>query len=133
MGWKSGTFAPVSRVSALCVTDDQRATLERWVRAGTTPQSLVFRSRIVLLAASGMPSKHAAQQLDTQDTVRLWRRRFVAGGPDALTRDAPGRGRKRQITAGREQQVVEATLHTEPPRATQLALPKFFLPKFSDN
>ena len=105
------------------MTADQRATLERWVRAGTTPQRLVFRSRIVLLAASGMPSKHVAHELDTsQDTVRLWRRRFAAGGPDALRRDAPGRGRKRQITAAREQQVVEATLHTAPPRATQWSL-----------
>ena len=105
------------------MTADQRATLERWVRAGTTPQRLVFRSRIVLLAASSMPSKHVAHELDTsQDTVRLWRRRFAAGGPDALRHGAPGRGRKRQITAAREQQVVEATLHTAPLRATQWSL-----------
>lgn len=117
VGGRSGTFALVSRVAALTLTDEQRATLERWVRSGTTPQRLVFRSRIVLLATSGMPSNHVAHQLVTsQDTVRLWRRRFAAGGPDALRRDAPGRGRKRQITATREQQVIEATLHTEPPR-----------------
>ena len=113
----------MNRVAALPLTDEQRATLARWVRAGTTPQRLVFRSRIVLLAARGMPSKHVARQLDTsQDTVRLWRRRCAAGGPDALRRDAPGRGRKRQITAAREQQVVEATLHRAPPRATQWSL-----------
>jgi transposase len=113
----------MSCVAALALTDEQRATLERWVRAGTTPQRLVFRSRIVLLAARGMPSKHVAAQLDTsQDTVRLWRRRFAAGGPEALKHDAPGRGRKRQITAARELQVVEATLHTAPPRATQWSL-----------
>ena len=113
----------MNRVAALPLTDEQRATLARWVRAGTTPQRLVFRSRIVLLAARGMPSKHVARQLDTsQDTVRLWRRRCAAGGPDALRRDAPGRGRKRQITAAREQQVVEATLHRAPPRATPWSL-----------
>ncbi len=77
----------------------------------------------MVLAADGLPSKHIAQRLDTsQDTVRLWRRRFASGGPATLTRDAPGRGRKRQITAAREQQVVEATLHTEPPRATHWSL-----------
>ena len=113
----------MNRVAALPLTDEQRATLARWVRAGTTPQRLVFRSRIVLLAARGMPSTHVARQLDTsQDTVRLWRRRCAAGGPDALRRDAPGRGRKRQIPAAREQQVVEATLHRAPPRATQWSL-----------
>ena len=90
----------MNRVAALPLTDEQRATLARWVRAGTTLRRLVFRRRIVWLAASGMPSKHVARQLDTsQATGRLWRRRFTAGGPDALRRDAPGRGRKRQITA----------------------------------
>ena len=54
----------------------------------------------------------------------MWRRRFAAGGADVLTHDAPGRGRKRQITAAREQQVVDATLHTEPPRATHWSLKK---------
>ena len=113
----------MNRVAVLPLTDEQRATLERWVRAGTTPQRLVFRSRIVLLAARGMPSPHVARQLDTsQDTVRLWRRRFAAAGPDALRRDAPGRGRKRQRTAAREQPVVEATRHRAPPRATQWRL-----------
>ena len=99
------------------MTTEQRATLERWIRAGTTAQRVVLRSRIVVLAADGLPSKHIAQRLDTSpDTVRLGRRRFASGGPATLTRDAPGRGRKRQITAAHEQQVVEATLHTAPPR-----------------
>ena len=77
----------------------------------------------MLLAADGLPSKYIAQRLGTsQDTVRVWRRRFAAGGPDVLTPDAPGRGRTRQITAAREQQVVDAPLHTEPPRATHWSL-----------
>ena len=77
----------------------------------------------MLLAADGLPSKYIAQRLGTsQDTVRVWCRRFAAGGPDVLTHDAPGRGRKRQITAAREQQVVDATLHTKPPRATHWSL-----------
>ena len=89
------------------MTPEQRATLHGWIRAGTTAQRVVLRSRIVVLAADGLPSKHIAHQLATsQDTVRLWRRRFAVGGPGALTRDAPGRGRKRQVTAAREQQVV---------------------------
>lgn len=113
----------MSPVARLEITDEQRRVLERWVRAGTTPQRLAFRSRIVLLAAQGLPSKHVAQQLKTsQDTVRLWRRRFVASGPEGLTHDAPGRGRKRTITAARERQVVDATLQTAPPRATQWSL-----------
>ena len=113
----------MNRAPALPLTPEHRATLERWLRAGTTAQRVVLRSRIVLLAADGLPSKYIAQRLGTsQDTVRVWRRRFAAGGADVLTHDAPGRGRKRQITAAREQQVVDATLHTEPPRATHWSL-----------
>ena len=113
----------MNRTPALPMTPEQRATLHGWIRAGTTAQRVVLRSRIVLLAADGLPSKHIAHQLATsQDTVRLWRRRFTVGGPGTLTRDAPGRGRKRHVTAAREQQVVEATLHTAPPRATHWSL-----------
>ena len=113
----------MNRTPALPMTPEQRATLHGWIRAGTTAQRVVLRSRIVVLAADGLPSKHIAHQLATsQDTVRLWRRRFAVGGPGALTRDAPGRGRKRQVTAAREQQVVEAPLHTAPPRATHWSL-----------
>lgn len=54
--------------------------------------------------------------------MRLWRRRFAAGGPEALVKDAPGRGRKRQITAAQKQQVIDAPLQTAPPHATQWSL-----------
>ena len=71
------------------------ATLERWVRAGTTPQRVVLRSRIVLLLATGVSSREAARRLGvSRHTVDLWRRRYAGGGCDALTRDKPGRGRK---------------------------------------
>ena len=51
---------------------EQRTTLEQWLRRGTTPQRVVFRARIVLRAADGIPSKYIAAELDTsQDTVRL--------------------------------------------------------------
>ena len=113
----------MNRCAALSLSHDQRARLEHWVRSGTAAQRLVFRSRIVLLASDGIPSKHIAAQLNTsQDTVRLWRRRFVVGGVAALTQDAARSGRPRQITAAREQAVVEATLHSKPEGATQWTL-----------
>lgn len=93
--------------------------VEAWVRAKTTSQRIALRSRIVLLAAEGVPSLHIARRLGvSQDTVRLWRRRFALAGADWLLEDAPGRGRKPIISADRVQQVVDATLHTPPPNAT---------------
>ena len=40
------------------MTPGERATLERWVRSGTTPQRTVMRSRIVLMLAEGLSLIH---------------------------------------------------------------------------
>ena len=110
-------------VAPLEITSEQRTMVEAWVRATTTPQRVVLRSRIVLLAADGLASLHIARQLGvSQDTVRLWRRRFALAGAEGLLEDAPGRGRKPIISADRVQQVVHATLHERPPQATHWTL-----------
>ena len=103
----------------LPVTDEQRRTLEAWVAARTSPQRIVFRSRIVLLAAAGMSNRKIASELKTsRPTVILWRQRFAEGGPVALQEDATGRGRKPRIGAKKIKEIVEATLHTKPEAAT---------------
>lgn len=108
--------APVSELAGhpgrtgMNVTGHQRTVLERWARGRTTPQRLVVRARIVLLAAEGVRDGQIADRLRvSRQTVRLWRRRFAAGGPDALARDAPGRGRPREIPSSTTIAVLEAT------------------------
>jgi len=77
---------------------DERARLTRWVRAPTTPQRVVRRSRIVLMALDLVPPDIINQQLGvSRPTIRLWTMRFAEGGADALLRDAPGRGRRPSI------------------------------------
>lgn len=101
------------------ISDPERTTLERWVRAHTTPQRLTLRARIVLLAAQGVPSSQIAQRLGTtRPTVALWRRRFLAGGLAAVEKDAPGRGRRRSIPTDTVQAIVRATTQTTPQGAT---------------
>ncbi len=79
---------------------DVRAVLERWVRAATTPQRVVRRSQIVLLASTGLSTEDIAARLGiSTPTVRLWVSRFERGGPDALLHDAPGRGRHASVDA----------------------------------
>ena len=64
--------------AALPLTDDQRRTLEAWVAAHTTPQRMVFRARIILLASTGASNRQIAHQVQTsRPTVILWRKRFV--------------------------------------------------------
>jgi transposase len=104
---------------ALPITGEQRDTLQTWIAARNSPQRVVFRSRIVLAAASGASNRRIARELQTsRPTVILWRNRFLQAGTVALTEDAPGRGRPAQITAAKVKKIVEATLHTTPKAAT---------------
>ena len=105
--------------NALETTEQQQGILLRWVSARKTPQKVVFRARIVLLAATGMSNNRIAQELETsRPTVLLWRHRFQQGGHEALLHDAAGRGRKPVISAAQEKKIVDATLQTKPAAAT---------------
>ena len=104
---------------ALPISPEQRQTLEAWTRAQKTPQSVVLRARIVLLAADGLSNSRNAREVHvSRPTVILWRQRFRQGGPGALTEIAPGRGRRVTYGAERVNEIVQATIQTKPPGAT---------------
>src|SRR5881409_1828914 len=104
---------------ALEVSDEARRTLEGWVGARTSPQRMVIRARIVLLAAQGLANRRIARAVRTsRPTVLLWRNRFAAGGVAALLEDAPGRGRPAAISPTKVGSIVEATTQTRPRGAT---------------
>ena len=64
-------------VPALEITVEERAELERRVRAHTTPQRMVRRCRVVLMAAAGVPSRRIGPEVGmSQQYVGMWRRRF---------------------------------------------------------
>jgi transposase len=101
------------RAAAIELSPDQRALLTGWVKAHGTPQQVVKRCRIVLLADQGMNDVEIAEDLElNRHTCRLWRTRFLSEGADALWRVAEGRGRKPQ--PGLAARVVKATLETTP-------------------
>jgi transposase len=103
----------------LPVSPEQRQTLESWLRAHATPQSVVLRARIVLLAAEGRANNAIAEELKTtRTTVLLWRERFAKAGVNGLRKVAPGRGRKPSIPAGTIQEIIKRTLTTTPAGAT---------------
>ncbi len=107
------------RTPPLPMTTEQRRTLEAWVRAKTTPQRVVLRSRICLSAADGLPQKEIARLLGaSRPTVLLWRNRFLRRGPAGLAEDAPHGPSSRRLPPATVRQIVEATLHTTPRDAT---------------
>lgn len=103
----------------LVIDVEDRRLLETWTRAHNAPQSVAMRCHVVLLAADGLANNAIANTLGiSRPTVLLWRERFAAGGPQALVNEAPGRGRRRSITAAKVKRIVTATTQTTPPDAT---------------
>jgi transposase len=104
----------VPTVPPLTITEEERAELLRRVRAHTTPQRAAQRTRIVLLAADGLPNRQIAPIVGmNQHTVAQWRRRFEAERLAGLT-DRKRSGRP--LVYGHDQRLrIVATVTQEPP------------------
>jgi transposase len=97
------------------LSGEDRAVLERWVRADSTPQGLARRAWVILQAADGVSNSEIARQTGlSRPTVISVRERFAESGPGGLAAVRPGRGRKPQIAAGKVAEIVHATLHEKP-------------------
>jgi transposase len=108
-----------TKAPPLAVSEEQRRVLETWMRAHNTPQSVVTRSRIILLSGEGVPNNRIAKELAiSRPTVILWRERFAAGGPQALTEIEAGRGRRPTFPAELVKRIVDATRNSKPDDAT---------------
>ncbi len=107
----------IERIS-IGVADRER--LERLVRDRNTPQKLVWRARIVLLASDGLTAEAIARAVGKSLlTVRRWRRRYGAKGVDGLLKDATRPPGRKPLTVETIQRVVHMTLHEKPANATQ--------------
>lgn len=73
------------RATPIVLTPEERAELERRVRARTSTQQAAQRAGIVLRAAAGMESRAIAAELGIAfGTVRYWRDRFAGDRLDGL-------------------------------------------------
>jgi transposase len=107
----------VAPIVVLSETD--RHQLGQWVRAQFTPQQVVLRARILLLAADGKQDLEIAAALAVnRHTPALWRKRFQTQGLEGLWEVQAGRGRKPTYDANRIAALVEATLQTKPKGST---------------
>ena len=102
----------------LAITDEERETLERWIRRRKTAQALAQRARLVLSSAEGKSNKVVSEQVGlTPQTVGKWRRRYLHKGLDGLL-DEPRPGAPRKITDADVESVVTLTLETTPDDST---------------
>lgn len=104
--------------AALVVTDEERATLERYTRRAKTAQALALRARLVLACAEGASNKEVARkERVTPHTVGKWRARFVRDRIAGLA-DEPRVGAPRKIADEQVERLVVRTLETTPKGAT---------------
>jgi putative transposase len=69
---------PIPKAQPVVLSEQEREGLEKLVKRHQTGQQMALRARIVLAAAAGKPSIAIAREEQvTDDTVRLWRNRWV--------------------------------------------------------
>lgn len=99
--------------------DAEIIRLEQWIRAGSTPQQVVLRARIIVAAARGQTDQGLAREMKVQRrTAALWRQRVREQGIGCVWEMRPGRGRKPRYGAVKAAAIVEATLQTKPAGST---------------
>lgn len=98
----------------LVLSDEQRSELNRLVKAPSTPQKIVCRARIALLAAEGKDNDEIADQLGTSRvTVGLWRQRVMDLGLAGLE-EALRSGRPVEVDPARARKVLTEVV--QPPK-----------------
>jgi transposase len=101
--------------TVVTLTEDDRQSLERWVRSSTTEQRLVSRARIVLSAARGKQTQQIATELNQRPaTVSKWRQRFARQGLEGLS-DAVRIGTPRRYMPETEQRILKQLDQAPPP------------------
>jgi transposase len=106
------------KLSELALSDDERATLQRWARRRTSSQALALRCRIVLACAQGHSNQAVADRVGiSKPTVTKWRSRFVSRRLEGLA-DEPRPGAARTISDEQVERVLVTTLETTPKDAT---------------
>jgi transposase/lambda repressor-like predicted transcriptional regulator len=104
------------------LNEEERETLEQWVRRPKTAQALAQRARIVLACATEKSNTVVAEKMNlTKQCVGKWRSRFVDKRLDGLL-DEPRPGAPRTISDAKVERTVTLTLESTPTEATHWSL-----------
>jgi len=112
-------------VASIELTVDEVRQLTGWVRAGTTPQRLARRARLILGSAAGLGSRALARrERMSRTTVRRWLCRFGSQRCAGL-QDRARRGRPKTLTPATRALVV--ALACERPADREVPLRRYSL------
>ncbi len=104
---------------SIALSEDTRKQLQSMVRSRSLPHALARRAQIVLLAADGLNNKSIASKVGLSGRmVGIWRQRFVDQGLMGLYDEAKP-GAPRSISDEHVAQMIQTTLQSRPPAATQ--------------
>ncbi|MCP4993402.1 MAG: IS630 family transposase [Gammaproteobacteria bacterium] len=108
---------------AIDLTPQEQAVLEKNVRSRKTPIRLIERSKILLLAAEGLPNIEIAENLGiTAHKVGRWRNRYAEFGYVGIEKELPrGSNQGGKTTASQAQlrsKIIQVTTQTKPQGAT---------------
>ena len=104
--------------ATLELADEEREALRSNTRRRKSAQQLATRSRVILLAAGGLPDTKIAERVGhSRQTVARWRRRFIERRMDGL-HDEPRPGAPRTVSDDQVDEVVRLTLEETPKNAT---------------
>ena len=102
------------KAAEITLTEDERSTLQSWMRAGKTERRKHFRARVILELADGRSNAEVAQRCGTREaTISKWRGRFAGERLDGLE-DAPRSGKPRRYDATTARRILQ-TLDEAPP------------------
>ena len=105
--------------AAIELTDEQRQQLEKQARGRSVSVRVAQRSKMILLAATGLSDLKIGAALGVKrQTVARWRSRFIKMGMAGIEKDAPRPGRKPQIPAKRVLEIVRLTTQEKPADGT---------------
>ena len=104
---------------ALTIDEGQKHQLESLLRAGATPQKIVRRCRVILLASQGVANHSIARQTGlSRPTVLATRAAFAKQGTDGICTPQKRKRSRRILTPELEQRILDTTLKTRPANAT---------------
>ncbi|WP_080796798.1 IS630 family transposase [Corynebacterium pacaense] len=100
----------------LPLTETDKAILGRIAASTASPHREVIRAKVLLAAGEGIANSIIASTYGlTAVTVRAWRKDYHADGLTRFGAIASGRGRKRSIDDATIIDLVEKTMHQNPP------------------
>ena len=112
-GWR--VSVGMRRATPIELDQTERERLEQLKRGRRVSVRLAERAAIVLHAADGLENQQIGEAVGvSRQKAGRWRDRYAAHGLAGIEKDAPRRGRKRQIDEKQRAAVVHKTLKELP-------------------